>query len=85
MDNEEWTIDNYFFMDRDSNFKAGDRIKITALPAYIKTAEPMPMLRANTLAIGEEGIIIDRRPGGYYGIRFPQGAFLLESQYLDLV
>ena len=72
-------------MDRDSNFKAGDRIKIVALPTYIKTAEPMPMLRANTLAIGEEGIIIDRRPGGYYGIRFPQGAFLLESQYLDLV
>ena len=73
-------------MDRDSNsFKAGDRIKIIALPAYIKTAEPMPMLRANTLAIGEEGVIIDRRPGGYYGIRFPQGAFLLESQYLDLV
>ena len=72
-------------MDRDSNFKAGDRIKIVALPAYIKTAEPMPMLRANTLAIGEEGIIIDRRPGGYYGIRFPQGAFLLESQYLDFV
>ena len=85
MDNGEWTTDNYFFMDRNSNFKAGDRIKITALPAYIKTAEPMPMLRsADTLTIGEEGVIIDRRPGGYYGIRFPQGAFLLESQYLDL-
>lgn len=64
------------------SFKAGDRIKITALPAYIKTAEPMPMLRSpDLLSIGEEGTIIDRRPGGYYGIRFASGSFLLESQY----
>ena len=64
------------------SFKAGDRIKVTALPAYIKTAEPMPMLRSpDVLTIGEEGTIIDRRPGGYYGIRFASGSFLLESQY----
>lgn len=65
-----------------TSFKAGDRIKVTALPAYIKTAEPMPMLRSpDVLTIGEEGTIIDRRPGGYYGIRFASGSFLLESQY----
>ena len=65
-----------------TSFKAGDRIKVTALPAYIKTAEPMPMLRSpDILTIGEEGTIMDRRPGGYYGIRFPSGSFLLESQY----
>lgn len=64
------------------SFKAGDRIKVIALPAYIKTAEPMPMLRSpDVLTIGEEGTIIDRRPGGYYGIRFASGSFLLESQY----
>lgn len=69
-----------------SNFQVGDRVKIVALPTYIKTAEPMPMLRsANLLTIGEEGIIIDRRPGGYWGIRFTQGAFLLESQYLEAI
>ena len=28
------------------SFKVGDRIKIVALPAYVKTAEPMPMLRS---------------------------------------
>ncbi len=68
------------------NFKVGDRVKITALPAYIKTAEPMPMLRSpDLLTVGEAGIITDQRPGGYYGIRFTQGAFLLESQYLALV
>ena len=74
-------------MDNESkNFKVGDRVKIIALPAYVKTAEPMPMLRSpDVLAIGEAGTILDRRPGGYYGIRFVQGAFLLESQYLNLI
>ncbi len=68
------------------SFKVGDRVKIISLPAYIKTAEPMPMLRSpDILTVGEEGIITDRRPGGYYGIRFTQGAFLLESQYLTLI
>jgi ribosomal protein L21E len=68
------------------NFQVGDRVKIVALPAYVKTAEPMPMLRSpDALAIGEAGTILDRRPGGYYGIRFVQGAFLLESQYLNLI
>jgi hypothetical protein len=67
-------------------FQVGDRIKIVALPAYIKTAEPMPMLRPpSLLAIGELGTILDRRPGGYYGIRFTQGAFLLESQYIKMI
>ena len=68
----------------DELFKVGDRIRLTALPAYIKTAEPMPMLRSpNVLTVGEEGVIIDRRPGNYYGIRFDRGSFLLESQYFD--
>jgi hypothetical protein len=68
------------------NFKVGDRVKILTLPAYIKTAEPMPMLRSpDVLAIGEAGTILDRRPGGYYGIRFIQGAYLLEGQYLKLM
>ena len=67
-------------------FKVGDRIKIISLPAYIKTAEPMPMLRPpNLLTVGEQGTIMDRRPGGYWGIRFTQGAFLLESQYIEIV
>lgn len=74
-------------MDSESNnFRVGDRVKIVALPDYIKTAEPMPMLRSpDVLALGEAGTIIDRRPGGYYGIRFIQGAFLLESRYLELI
>ena len=71
---------------KQKSFKVGDRIKVIALPEYIKTAEPMPMLRPpSLLTIGEHGTILDRRPGGYYGIRFAQGAFLLESQYIKII
>ncbi len=69
-----------------NNLNVGDRIRLIAQPPYLKTAEPMPMLRSSEiLAVGNEGVIIDRRPGGYWGVRFERGAFLLESQYLEVV
>ena len=65
-------------------FAIGSKVRIVALPPYVKTAEPMPMLRPpDVIHIGEEGIVIDRRPGGYWGIRFTKGAFLLDSQYIE--
>lgn len=64
----------------------GDKVRISSLPPYFKTAEPMPMLRpGNVVQIGEEGTVIDRRPGGYWGVRFTKGAFLVESQYLQVI
>jgi hypothetical protein len=46
----------------------------------------MPMLRPpNVIHIGEEGTILDRRPGGYWGVRFTKGAFLMDSQYIEAV
>ncbi|MFN6481510.1 MULTISPECIES: regulatory protein SipA [unclassified Nostoc] len=65
-------------------FPIGSKVRVVTLPAYVKTAEPMPMLRPpNVIHIGEEGIVIDRRPGGYWGIRFARGTFLLDSQYIE--
>ncbi|MBW4646196.1 MAG: DUF3148 domain-containing protein [Goleter apudmare HA4340-LM2] len=65
-------------------FAIGSKVRVVALPPYVKTADPMPMLRPpEVLHIGEEGIVIDRRPGGYWGIRFGKGAFLLDSQYIE--
>ncbi|BAU43839.1 regulatory protein SipA [Leptolyngbya sp. O-77] len=70
----------------EKGFQVGDRVRAIALPAYLKTAEPMPMLRPpDLIKVGEEGIVLDRRPGGYWGVRFGRGAFLLESQYLEKV
>lgn len=65
-------------------FAVGDRVILIALPPYVKTGDPMPMLRpSNVLTLGETGIVMDRRPGGYWGVKFSRGIFLMESQYLD--
>jgi hypothetical protein len=70
----------------EEQISVGDKVRVISLPPYLKTAEPMPMLRPpNAIAIGEEGIVLDRRPGGYWGIRFSKGAFLMECQYLEVV
>ncbi|NJN56034.1 MAG: DUF3148 domain-containing protein [Leptolyngbyaceae cyanobacterium SL_5_9] len=69
----------------ESPFVVGDRVRVIALPPYVKTAEPMPMLRPpNVISLGEEGIVMNRRPGGFWSIRFSQGMFLMDSQYLEL-
>lgn len=69
-----------------TKLKVGDTVRLIALPPYIKTADPMPMLKSSDLLnVGDRGIIIDRRPGGYWGVRFANGAFLLDSQYLELI
>ncbi|TVP62888.1 MAG: DUF3148 domain-containing protein [Leptolyngbya sp. LCM1.Bin17] len=66
-----------------TDFTIGDRVTLTALPPYIKTADPMPMLRpADTLQVGDEGIVLDRRPAGYWGVKFGRGSFLVDSQFL---
>jgi hypothetical protein len=70
----------------EKQFTIGQRVKLVAQPPYVKTAEPMPMLRPpSVVSLGEEGTVLDRRPGGYWGIRFEKGAFLLDSQYLAAV
>jgi hypothetical protein len=67
-------------------FAVGDRVRLIDLPPYFKTADPMPMLRpADTLPVGAEGVVQSRRPGGYWGIRFDKGGFLVDSQYLEKI
>lgn len=67
-------------------FSIGEKVRIVSLPPYLKTADTMPMLRpADLLQVGDEGTVLDRRPGGYWGVRFPTGAFLMDDQYLESV
>jgi hypothetical protein len=64
----------------------GSQVRLINRPPYLKTAEPMPMLRpADLLEIGAEGVVMDRRPGNYWGVRFERGAFLMENQYIELL
>ena len=65
-------------------FEVGDRITIVSQPPYLKSADPMPMLRPPDLVkLGDEGTVFSRRPGGYLGIRFDQGTFLIDKQYIE--
>ncbi|MDX2097344.1 MAG: DUF3148 domain-containing protein [Leptolyngbyaceae cyanobacterium bins.59] len=67
-------------------FSVGDRVRVVAMPAYVKTADTMPMLRPpDVIHLGEEGVVLNQRPGGYWTVRFSRGAFLMESQYIDVV
>jgi Protein of unknown function (DUF3148) len=64
----------------------GMTVQLVMLPPYLKTADPMPMLRpSNLLEVGAEGIIFDRRPGNYWAVKFDRSSFLLESRYLEIV
>ena len=68
------------------DFPIGSKVRVTTLPAYVKTAEPKPMLRPpHVIHLGEEGTVLDRRPGDFWGVKFASGAFLMESQYLEAV
>lgn len=65
---------------------AGDRVRLIALPAFVKTADPMPTLRPpSVLTIGAEGVVVNQRPGGYWSVHFTNGTFLLEPQYLEAI
>jgi Protein of unknown function (DUF3148) len=67
-------------------FNIGTTIRVIALPAYLKTADPMPMLRPpSLLELGEIGLIIDRKPGNYWVVKFDRSSFLLEDRYLEVV
>ncbi len=64
----------------------GSKVRLVSHPPYLKTADPMPMLRpADLLEIGAEGVVMDRRPGGYWGVRFQRGSFLMETQYIEVL
>lgn len=70
----------------EKEFEIRQKVRVIAIPPYVKTAEPMPILRpSSVIKLGEVGIVIDRRPGGYWGVLFSKGAFLMDSQYIEAV
>ncbi len=71
--------------ERQPPLQVGMQVRVVSLPPYVKTAEPMPMLRPpDVIRVGEVGEIVDRRPAGYWCVRFASGTFLLEETYFDL-
>jgi hypothetical protein len=62
----------------------GARVRLLQAPAYLKSADAMPMLRPPDLVdAGEEGEVVGLRAGEQVAVRFRRGAFLLERRQLE--
>ena len=64
----------------------GDRCRLITRQTYLKTADPMPMLRPPDLVeAGEVGEVIALRPLENVAVRFRRGAFLIPLDQLELL
>ena len=73
-------------MTEEQEFQIGAKVCLVAQPPYFKTAEPMPMLRPpDVVKVGDEGTVRDRRPGGYWAVKFARGTFLLDAEYIAAI
>ena len=56
----------------------GDRLRLSQQLAYLKSADPMPMLRPPDLvAVGEVGEVVALHPIDTVAVRFRRGTFLI--------
>ncbi|MFS8776573.1 DUF3148 domain-containing protein [Synechococcus sp. O70.2] len=61
----------------------GARVEVVEMPPYLKTADPIPMLRpAHLIRLHEQGVIRQRRMLGTYCVQFANGLFLIDGKYL---
>jgi hypothetical protein len=64
----------------------GTTVQLIASQRYLKTADPMPMLRPPDLVDpGETGQIVEWRAAGQVAVRFRRGTFLLAPNALTAV
>ena len=65
-------------------FTIGTAVCLASQPPYIKTADPMPMLRPGQLIpVGATGTVISRQPGNHWVVKFDRGSFLIDGKYLS--
>ncbi|KGG15355.1 MULTISPECIES: DUF3148 domain-containing protein [unclassified Prochlorococcus] len=64
-------------------FTVGERVYLRVSQPYLKTSDPMPMLRPPDLvSLEETGEIIALLPNDVAAVRFRRGAFLLPIDHL---
>ncbi|WP_369699339.1 NAD(P)H dehydrogenase assembly family protein [Cyanobium sp. PCC 7001] len=62
-------------------WRVGDQVSLQRTPRYLKTADPMPMLRPPDLVgIDEVGTVVGLRALGQLAVRFRRGTFLVEAE-----
>lgn len=67
-----------------SPFAVGDSVQLKQRPQYLKTADPMPMLRPPDLVDLEElGEVLALKARNQLAVRFRRGTFLIEADQLQ--
>jgi len=62
----------------------GATVRLASRPAYLKTADPMPMLRPPDLVdAGEVGVVVGLRPLEQRAVRFRRGTFVVAAADLE--
>ncbi|MCS5705371.1 MAG: DUF3148 domain-containing protein [Cyanobacteriota bacterium] len=62
----------------------GASVRLSTRPAYLKTADPMPMLRPPDLVdTGEVGVVVALKPLEQRAVRFRRGTFLVAAADLE--
>ena len=65
-------------------FPLGAIVRLNSTLPYLKTADPMPMLRPPDLVDpGETGVVVECRALGVRAVRFRRGTFLLNEARLS--
>jgi len=58
----------------------GTLVRLRQRPAFLKTADPMPMLRPpDLIGVEEQGQVVEQRALGQLAVRFRRGTFLLAA------
>ena len=69
-----------------SVFRIGDLVVVEGQLPFLKSADPMPMLRPPDLVdSGEQGQVLEIRPMDQLAIRFRRGTFLIAARQLRRV
>lgn len=70
----------------DPAFPVGAQVRLRDRPRYLRSADPMPMLRPPDLIDAEEcGLVVELRPLDQRAVRFRRGIFLLDARQLQAV
>jgi hypothetical protein len=64
----------------------GTAVRLRQRPTYLKTADPLPMLRpADLVGVEEVGQVVEQRALGQIAVRFRRGTYLLEGRFCEAV
>jgi hypothetical protein len=65
-------------------FSVGDAVQLKGRQQYLKTADPMPMLRPPDLVDPEElGEVLTLKARNLLAVRFRRGTYLIEADQLE--